>query len=48
MHSAYLSAKLENGQTDWDDKWEEWQLKSIECFDTQDSKTQWNKGDYFQ
>lgn len=45
---TYFSAKLENGQTNWDDEWEEWELKSIECFDTKDTKTQWDKCYHFQ
>lgn len=44
----YLSAELENSETNGDDEWEEWQLECIECFDTQNTKTQWNKCDYFQ
>lgn len=44
----YLSAELENGQTDWDDEWEERQLKSVECFNAQNAKTQWHKSDDFQ
>lgn len=46
--NAHLSAELENGQTDWYNEWEEWQLKCVECLDSQDTKTQWNKCDYFQ
>lgn len=45
---SHLFAKLEDWQSNWDDEWEERELKCVPGFDSKDSKSKWDECHGFQ